>query len=167
MADIGSVAARIQVALESMNKTVPAIATALGIEPPSIPKTGRDVTFLRMQQIETVAKFLETVQEYFYPARVDEVAPDTLTATLPGETTWNPAEGATFTPGYIPPLSAEEHAAIAKAISRDYNVAELEQIADDQGKEYASGIRKAELIDLLINGGFRGKGEPDGDTGVR
>jgi hypothetical protein len=142
MADRGSVAARRLTALNKIKKTAPAIASALGIEAPSIPTTGRDVGFLQMQQLEAFADFLEVVADRLAGVETE----DNMTS---------------------PPLSGDEREALIKKISRDFTLPQLIEIAQNRGIELSDDMKKGDVISHLVERGFRGLaygGETDGDA---
>jgi hypothetical protein len=147
MADIGSVAARRQLALESINKTIPEIAEWLGLDAPTVPKIGRDVTFLQMKQLETMAEFIKQVRDRLAPVV------DVSNATEPAISEF-------------PNLTPEERETLFGQIERDYTVAELKQIADENAIEYPANTRKDALINQLIDAGLanwdKNGGESDG-----
>jgi hypothetical protein len=149
MADIGSVAARRQLALESINKTIPEIAEWLGLDAPTVPKIGRDVAFLQMQQLETMASFIKQVRDRLAPVV------DVSNSEEPAITD-------------MPVLTPEEREQLFGQIERDYTVAELKQIADENAIEYPASVRKDVLINQLIDAGLanwdKNGGETDGDA---
>lgn len=167
MADIGSVAKRRQLALEGMTRTSSEIAERLGLDAPTIPKTGRDVAFLQMKQLETIAEFMKQVATKLAP-EVEETTELSAEGTpiFEGSTTtevWNIPEGASLESA-IPALTPEERERLFEQIERDYTVAELKQIAHENVIEYQANVRKDTLINLLIDSGLADWKKHDDDT---